>query len=52
MGDAARTIYPGQHMSVYRCPDQDYLWHIGHLPQMVVQGKMPRRFLSNRKLQG
>jgi hypothetical protein len=29
------------HLSVYRCPFCEQ-WHVGHIPKVVVQGKLSR----------
>lgn len=35
----ARSLYPGQSMSEYRCGTG---WHIGHTPEYVKAGIAPR----------
>lgn len=37
----ARSIFPGEHMSAYRCP-LSVGWHIGHLPPEVLHGVASR----------
>lgn len=37
---AARALYPGDHLSAYRCADA---WHYGHLSAYVIaRGATPR----------
>lgn len=36
---AAKRIYPGDHLSAYRCGGS---WHIGHLAPYVLSGEGPR----------
>lgn len=35
----ARRDHPGEHMSAYACGDY---WHIGHLPDAIIQGERLR----------
>lgn len=37
--------YPGQHLSVYRCPAGTGTYHVGHLPEPVVRGIADRHDL-------
>ena len=36
---AARALYPGHHMSAYRCGQW---WHVGHLPSRMIAGDHDR----------
>lgn len=36
------------HMSVYKCDDQPYFWHVGTLPPKVISGEMSRADLVKR----
>lgn len=38
-----RVIDPTQTMSIYRC-DLSGLWHVGHLPSAVRQGRLDRDY--------
>ncbi len=39
---AARHAH-GEHLREYRCDQQDDMWHIGHLPADVRQGRRTAR---------
>lgn len=40
---AARMYHPGEHLDVYRCSNGTGLWHIGHLPKVVVRRGVDRK---------
>lgn len=42
----AKALYPGHHMQVYACFDNDTLFHIGHIVPAVLAGKMSRQDLQ------
>lgn len=34
--------HPSQRMAAYRCPGADELWHVGHRPDAVQQGRLSK----------
>lgn len=36
----AREVYPGTHLSPYRCGE---FWHLGNLPRAIINGYSDRR---------
>lgn len=43
--NASRVIHPGKQLRAYQCPESEW-WHLGHLPVMVVAGRMERAALG------
>lgn len=43
----ARRVNPGEHMSAYEC-ESCHWWHIGHMPEAVRSGDVPRDQLVQR----
>lgn len=31
-----------EHKSEYPCPEQDNMWHVGGVPELVIRGEMTR----------
>lgn len=42
---ARRMHHPGQQMDEFPCEFRPGLWHLGHLPDPIKQGDIPRQVL-------
>ncbi len=45
----ARRVHPASRLNAYRC-DVNGLWHLGHLPEPVRQGKVSRDTIINQRI--
>lgn len=39
---AGKKIYPGDHLSAYRCRTNPNEWHFGHLHSLTIERGLPR----------
>jgi hypothetical protein len=46
---AARIYHPTEHLDVYACSNGTGLWHIGHLPEVVVRRGVDRKQATVRR---
>jgi hypothetical protein len=46
----ARRVHPGDHrLNAYECDATPGLWHLGHLPRVVVRGRIDRTRIGDRR---
>lgn len=46
---AARAHHPGEHLDAYPCDRGTGLWHIGHLPPVVLKSGVPRAVATKKR---
>lgn len=47
---ARRVHSSGNRLNAYECDATPGLWHLGHLPNVVVKGVVDRAEISNRRI--
>lgn len=46
----ARRVHPGRGLSAYQCDAVAGHWHLGHLPRVVVKGRIDRAYVTTRRV--
>jgi hypothetical protein len=46
---AIRMYHPGEHLDTFECDLGTGMWHVGHLPDPVIQRGVPRDIATRKR---